>query len=587
MCFVIHELVGLEQMALWPGLDDCSAELVDAVLAQAGHFGSTVLAPLNAAGDRQGARWHAGRVATPDGFADAYRQYVAAGWQGLSCSSALGGQGLPKLVGAAVQEIWKASNQAWSICQALTLGAIEVLVASGSARQRELLLPKLLSGEWSAAMNLTEAQAGSDLSTVRTRAVPQADGSYRVVGQKVFISYGEHDMSDNIIHFVLARTPDAPSGTAGISLFAVPKWLINPDGSLGARNDVRCVGIEHKLGLHGSPTCAMHYGEHGGAVAEMVGRPHEGLKTMFAMMNSGRVSAGLEGVGVAERAYQQAVAYARTRVQGRGEAGAPVAIIAHPDVRRMLMLMRSRIEAMRALAYWAAAVQDTAACHPDADVRAQHASLADLMTPVVKAWCTEVGLQITDLGIQVHGGSGYIEATGAAQHLRDLRICTIYEGTTGIQAKDLIGRKVVRDGGACLRSLILRMRASTAQLMGHHNAATCTPIHAIGTALAQGIDQLSAALDHMLAAPRGDAGPAVGAVSFLHLVGLVSGGWMCAQAALLAAEHVARGSADPFHSAKISSASFYCAHVLVQAAGHAHIVRGDGASTMAIADQDF
>lgn len=587
MRFVIHELVGLEQMASWPGLDDSTPDLVDEVIAQAGRFGGAVLAPLNAPGDRQGARWQATQVVTPDGFAEAYRQYVAAGWQGLSCSSALGGQGLPKLVGAAVQEIWKASNQAWSICQALTLGAIEVLTASGSARQRALLLPKLVGGAWSAAMNLTEAQAGSDLSTLRTRAVPQSDGSYRVFGEKVFISYGEHDMSDNIVHFVLARTPDAPSGTAGISVFAVSKFLIEPDGSLGARNDLRCVGIEGKLGLHGSPTCAMHYGEHDGAVADMVGRPHEGLKTMFAMMNSGRVSAGLEGVGVADRAYQQALAYARTRVQGRDEAGLPVAIIAHADVRRMLMLMRCRLEAMRAPTYWTAAVQDAASCHPDADERRQHGTLADLMTPVVKAWCTEVGLEITDLGIQVHGGTGYIESTGAAQHLRDLRICTIYEGTTGIHAKDLMSRKVIRDSGACLRRLIDRMRSCADQLLRHDNPATRTEIQAIGTALAQGIGQLSATLDHVLAAPRGATGPAVGAVSFLHLLGLVSGGWMSAQAALLAAGHVARGSTDPFYRAKIISAVFYGEHVLAHAAGHAHIAQDDGAHVMALAAHDF
>lgn len=589
MQFVIHELIGLDQMQAWPGLQETSADVVDEVIAQAGRFGAEVLAPLNAPGDRQAARLHGDVVTTPDGFADAYRQFVGAGWQGLSCAVELGGQGLPKLVGAAVQEIWKASNHAWSICQALTLGGIELLLGSGSPQQRDLFLPRLASGAWSAAMNLTEPQAGSDLSEVRTRAVPQADGSYRLFGQKVFISFGEHDMSDNIVHFVLARTPDAPPGTRGISLFIASKYLINGDGSLGGRNDITCVGIEDKLGVHGSPTCAMNYGESGGAVAQRVGRENEGLKCMFAMMNSGRVSAGLEGLGVAERAYQQALSHARQRIQGRNAQGQAVAIIEHADVRRMLMLMRTRIEAMRGLAYWTAAVQDTAAHHPDAAERGRQAAVADLMTPVVKGWCTETGLDIASLGIQVHGGTGYIESTGAAQHLRDLRVSTIYEGTTGIQANDLIGRKLARDGGACIRGLIERMRMSAGELQRHDHGATRADLRAIGAAFARAVGQLSAAVDHIVDTQqqRNAQGLAVGAVSFLHLAGIVAGGWMSARSALLGADHVARGSQDPFHAAKIASARFYCDHVLVHAASHASIVHGDGASAMAIADQDF
>ena len=587
MHFVMHELVGLQQMNGWPGIDEASADVVDEVIAQAGRFGAEVLAPLNGPGDRHGAQWHDGVVATPAGFADAYRQFVDGGWQGLSVAGAYGGQGFPKLVGAAVQEVWKASNHAWSICQALTMGGIEVLIGSGSPRQRELILPRLVSGAWSAAMNLTEPQAGSDLSGVRTRAVRQVDGTYRLFGQKVFISFGEHDMSENIVHFVLARTPDSPAGTRGISLFIVPKFLVNADGSLGLRNDVRCVGIEHKLGLHGSPTCAMSYGESDGAVAELIGRESEGLKCMFAMMNSGRVSAGLEGIGVAERAYQQALAHARQRIQGREGADDAVPIIRHADVRRMLMLMRTRIEAMRALAYWTAAAQDTAACHPDAEERNRHAVLADLMTPVVKGWCTEVGLEVANLGIQVQGGSGYIEATGAAQHLRDLRVSTIYEGTTGIQARDLIGRKVARDGGAGVRALIERMRADVARFDVHEHAPTRAALRPIGAALADAIARLSAAVDHVISQPAGASGQAVGAVSFLHLLGLVAGGWMSAKAALHCADHIARGSRDPFHAAKITGARFYCEHVLVQAAGHAAIACGDGSSTMALAELDF
>lgn len=589
MQFVIHELVDLDRMQAWTGLEGVSAELVDEVIAQAGRFGAEVLAPLNGPGDRQSARLHDGVVTTPDGFADAYRRFVEAGWQGLSCAVEYGGQGLPRLVGAAVQEIWKASNHAWSICQALTMGGIELLLGSGSPQQRDLFLPRLASGAWSAAMNLTEPQAGSDLSNVRTRAVPQADGSYRLFGQKAFISFGEHDMSENIVHFVLARTPDAPPGTRGISLFIAARQLVNADGSLGRRNDIVCAGLEDKLGVHGSPTCAMHYGERDGAIAQRVGLANEGLKCMFAMMNSGRVSAGLEGLGVAERAYQQALAYARQRTQGRNAQGQAVAIIRHADVRRMLMLMRVRIEAMRALAYWTAAVQDAAARHPDAAERRRQAALADLMTPVVKGWCTETGLDIANLGIQVHGGIGYIEPTGAAQHLRDLRVSTIYEGTTGIQAIDLMGRKVARDGGACLRGLIGCMRASAAQLERHDHQATRGEVRAIGASLTHAVDQLAATVAHVvnMSAQQGAPGLAVGAVSFLHLVGIVAGGWMSARSALLGAEHVARGSQDPFHAAKIASGRFYCDHVLVQAAAHARIVQGDGASAMAIADHDF
>lgn len=621
MRFVIHELVGLEPMLGWPPFGELSAGLADEVIAQAGRFGAEVLAPLNAPGDREGARWHDGEVRTPAGFVQAYRQFVEAGWQGLSCPAAAGGQGLPKLVGAAVLEIWKAANHAWSICPALTAGGIEALLNNGSPEQRARLLPRLIDGRWSATMNLTEPQAGSDLSRVRTRAVRQPDGSYRIFGQKIFISFGEHDMSENIVHFVLARIDGAPPGTRGISLFMVPRFLPRADGSPGERNDVRCIGIERKLGLHGSPTCTLAYGERGGAVGELIGRENEGLKCMFSMMNSGRLSAGLEGLAVADRALQQALAHARTRIQGR-DARTPsqeVAIIRHPDVRRMLMLMRSRVEAMRALAYWTAAAQDAAAHHPDPTQRALHAGLVDLMTPVVKGWCTETGLDVAQLGIQVHGGSGFIEDTGAAQHLRDLRISTIYEGTTGIQAQDLIGRKLLRDGARSMRELIRRMRTTVEQLesagagtaasddAAASNTATSdaatsdaaapdtagrstarAELRAIGAALAEGVSELSAAVDWLMAGGERDPGHgAVGAVSFLHLTGIVCGGWMSARAAMIAAQRLAAGSDDPFYRAKIVTARFYADHVLAQANMHRRIACSDGASASGIADDQL
>ena len=592
MRFVIHELIGLEPMCAWPAFGAASAELADDVIIQAGRFGAEVLAPLNVSGDREGARWHQGEVRTPAGFAQAYRQFVAAGWQGLSFPIAAGGQGLPRLVSAAVLEIWKASNHAWSICTALTAGGIEALLNNGSSEQCTRLLPRLIDGRWSATMNLTEAQAGSDLSRVRTRAVRQSDGSYRIFGQKIFISFGEHDMSENIVHFVLARIDGAPPGTRGISLFMVPK-LLHADGAPGERNDVRCIGIERKLGLHGSPTCTLAYGERGGgAEGELIGRENEGLKCMFSMMNPGRLSAGLEGLGVAERALQKALAHARTRVQGRDARthSQEVPIIRHPDVRRMLMLMRSRVEAMRALAYWTAAIQDAASHHPDPAQRALHGGLADLMTPVVKGWCTETGLDVAQLCIQVHGGSGFIEDTGAAQHMRDLRIASIYEGTTGIQAQDLIGRKLRRDGARSMRELLRRMHATVRELgfpaAGVATSETAqTELRAIGAALAEGLSELSVAVDWLMAGGERESGHgAVGAVSFLHLTGIVCGGWMSARAAIVAAQRLAAGSDDPFYGAKIVTARFYADHVLVQANMHRRIACSDGASALDIPD---
>jgi alkylation response protein AidB-like acyl-CoA dehydrogenase len=590
MRFVMRELAGLDRVCGWPAFADATPELVDAIVDEAGRFGAEVLAPLNAIGDRQGARWRDGVVTLPDGFREAWRMFADAGWQGLSCDARFGGQGLPKLVGAAVQEIWKGANHAWSIAQALTLGGIEALLANGSPEQQALYIPRLASGEWSATMNLTEPQAGSDLSKVRTRAIRQPDGSFRIFGQKVFISFGEHDMTGNIVHFVLARTEDAPQGTKGVSLFLVPKFLVNPDGSPGARNDLACVSIEHKLGLHGSPTCTMSFGDGGGAIGHLVGSEHEGLKCMFTMMNSGRVSAGLEGLAVAERATQQALAYARGRIQGQAPGGPPegVPIVRHPDVRRMLMQMRSRVEAMRAFAYWVAAAQDAAAHHPDASERERSRRLVDLMTPVVKGWCTETGLEVAQLGIQVHGGTGYVEETGAAQHMRDVRISSIYEGTTGIQANDLVGRKIARDGGEAVGGVLALMRETVGDLAGigargEGAAALSADLAAIAAALEQALGALSASVEHIVANHDRDwRGVAVGAVPFLHLMGIACGGWMMARAAHVAALRVAGGEGDPFYAAKIASARFYADHVLVHAAGYAQTVRSGTGAAMAI-----
>src|SRR5215468_2970843 len=462
MRFVLTELAGLEQVAKLPGFEEATPDLVMAILEEAGKFATEVLDPLNASGDREGAeRLDDGTVRTPSGFKDAYKQYCANGWNGLTKDPDFGGQGLPQLVSTAVEEMWHAANMAFDLCPLLTQGAIEAIELCGTPEQKERYLPKMVSGEWTGTMNLTEAQAGSDLAAVRTRAVPQPDGSFKLFGQKIFITYGEHDYTDNIIHLVLARTPTAPEGVKGISLFIVPKFMVNADGSLGARNDVHCVSIEHKLGIHASPTAVLAYGDRGGATGYLVGEENRGLEYMFIMMNQARFSVGLEGVGLAERAYQRAAAYAKERVQGRavGEGHAPGAtILQHPDVRRMLLSMKAATEAMRALAYVTAAALDNARAHPDEEARKRHQAFVDLMIPIVKGWCTETAQEIAYTGVQVHGGMGFIEETGAAQHYRDARITTIYEGTTGIQANDLVGRKTARDAGAAAFAVIAEMQ---------------------------------------------------------------------------------------------------------------------------------
>ena len=581
--FAMRELAGLDQVVALPGYEEASPDVVDAILEEAAKFAGEVLSPLNRVGDTIGAKWKDKEVTTAPGFKEAYRQFIDNGWNGLGSEVEYGGQGLPKLLSTAVNEMWKASNHAFSLCPMLTQGAIEALTIAGSDAQKDMYLPKLISGEWTGTMNLTEPSAGSDLAAVRSRAEPVGDGTFKVFGQKIFITYGEHDMTDNIVHLVLARTPNAPEGVKGISLFVVPKFLVNADGSLGARNDAYCVSIEHKLGIHGSPTAVLAFGDNGGAIGTLVGEENRGLEYMFIMMNAARFAVGLEGLGDAERAYQRAVTYARDRIQSAeaGVKGGPkVAIIKHPDVRRMLLSMRSQIEAMRALAYVTATAQDVAHHHADEEERKKGQAFADLMIPVIKGWSTENAIQIASTGVQVHGGMGFIEETGAAQHLRDARITAIYEGTTGIQANDLIGRKIAREKGATIKTVIADMRGVAAQLDGD--------LAPIGQRLTAGIDALEAAVDWIVATYGADVRAALaGAVPFLHLFGIVAGGWQMGRAALIARERKAAGDSDPFWPAKLATARFFADHSLVQAPALSSSITNGAVGTLELAEDSF
>ena len=587
MQFVMHELAGLQEVAKLPGCEEVSSDLADAILDEANKFASGVLAPLNRVGDQEGAKWDHGKVTTAPGWREAYRQFSEAGWTAVAGDPEYGGQGLPKLLSTAVMEMWKAANMAFSLCPMLTNGAIEAIALRGSDEQKTAYLPKMISGEWTGTMNLTEPQAGSDLAAVRTRAEPQGDGTYRLFGQKIFITYGEHDLTDNIIHLVLARLPDAPEGVKGISLFVVPKFLLNADGTPGARNDVHCASIEHKLGIHASPTCVLAFGDNGGAIGTLVGEANRGLEYMFIMMNEARFAVGMEGLALSERAYQHALAYAKDRVQGTeaGVRGGPkVSIIHHPDVRRMLMSMKSQTEAMRALAYVVGAATDLAHRHPDAAVRAHKQAFVDLMIPVVKGWCTENSIDIASTGVQVHGGMGFIEEAGAAQHLRDARITTIYEGTTAIQANDLIGRKIARENGVTIRALISDMRAVQTQLADQQGEAFA----AMRKSLDAGITAVEAAVDYILATYNNDIKAAsVGSVPFLKLLGLVGGGGQMARAARASQARITAGSDDVFYRTKIVTARFYADHVLSLAPALAYAVVNGAAGALALDEAHF
>jgi len=574
MKFVLNELAGLGEVAKLPGFEEATPDTVDAILEEASKFASEVLDPINYSGDQEGSKWADGEVRTPKGFRDAYKQFCDGGWNALPFESEWGGQSLPRLVSTPVQEMWKSSNMSFSLCPLLTQGAIEALLLRGSDELKDRYLPKMVEGRWTGTMNLTEPQAGSDLSLVRTRAERQGD-HYLISGQKIFITYGEHDMAENIIHLVLARTPEAPEGVKGISLFVVPKLL--PDGK---RNAARCASIEHKLGIHASPTAVMVYDK---ATGYLVGEENRGLEYMFIMMNAARFAVGLEGLAIAERAFQRALAFAKERVQGRDlvQGGKAVPIIRHPDVRRMLMLMKSQAEAMRALAYTTAAAMDFARKDPDPEARKRHQAFVDLMIPVVKGWCTETGIEVASLGVQVHGGMGFVEETGAAQYLRDARITTIYEGTTGIQAMDLVGRKIAREAGATAKAWLATLKSLDAELARSGNV----DVKALRAQLAQGAQAVADCVNFIVESkdPRGTF---AGAVPFLKLMGIVAGGWQMARAALAAEKKLASGD-RAFLEAKIATARFYGDHVLVQAGALRDTVVKGAAAVMSLTEDQF
>ncbi|MBV8499723.1 MAG: acyl-CoA dehydrogenase [Candidatus Eremiobacteraeota bacterium] len=573
MQFALRELAEIGGVAALPGCGD-TLDVLDSVLEEAAAFAAGVLDPLNRVGDTEGCRWSAGGVTTPAGFKEAYRKFAEAGWIGLPVPAEYGGQGLPQLLLGPTLEMWNAANIGFANGPLLNQGAIEAIELVGSEEQKRRFIPHLVSGKWTGTMCLTEPQAGSDLAQVRTRAVP-AEDHYKLSGTKIFITFGEHDMAENIIHLVLARLPDAPEGTKGISLFIVPKFLVNADGSLGERNDVVCSGIEHKLGINGNPTCTLNYD---GAVGYLVGDPNRGLEYMFIMMNAARFSVGVQGIALADRAYQSALEYAKERVQGRDlkpGSRAPEPIFKHPDVRRMLMWQKATIEAMRGLAYVTAASLDYAARHPDERVRKEHKAFVELMIPVVKGWCTENALELCSTALQVFGGMGYVEETGIAQQYRDVRILTIYEGTTGIQALDLIGRKLLRDMGATARAVGAKMEAVAKECAAHSDPTT----KRIGEALGKALLVLAESSQWIGMNAMGDLHKAFGcSVPYLRLWGTVAGGWQMARAAKIAAAKVAAGDADAeFYRAKLATAAFYATHVLSQSAWYQRqIVEGSG-----------
>jgi alkylation response protein AidB-like acyl-CoA dehydrogenase len=582
MLFCMTELAGLERVATLPGFEEAGVDTAQAVLEECARFNEGVLAPLNHEGDKAPSTFHDGQVTTTHGFKDAYRQYAEGGWQGLQHPLEFGGQGLPKTIGAACIEINNSANLSFALCPLLTDGAIEALLTAGSDELKQTWLPRMVSGEWTGTMNLTEPSAGSDLAAVRTRAEPQADGTYKIFGTKIFITYGEHDMAENIVHLVLARVAGAPEGVKGISLFAVPKFLVNADGSLGARNDVHCVSIEHKLGIKASPTAVLQFGDHGGATGYLVGQENQGLAYMFVMMNAARYAVGVQGIAIAERATQLALAYARERVQGRpvdGSLPAAGAIIHHPDVKRMLLTMRALTEGCRAAAISAAAAYDTAHAHADAAVRKQALTVYEFLVPLIKGFSTEMSLEVTSLGVQVHGGMGFIEETGAAQYLRDARILTIYEGTTAIQANDFVGRKTARDGGATARALAGEIEATEAALRASGSAAAAAMAKRLSTARQAYLD----AVDYIVAQAKADINAAfAGSVPYLMLSGNLVAGWQLARSLLVAEARLAAGEDAAFMRDKIAVARFYAEHILTRVPGQRDsIVDGAAAVTEA------
>lgn len=584
--FNIEHLARIDEIAKLPGFEDAGLETAQAVLEECARFNEQVLAPLNFEADKAPSTHSGTSVTTSKGFKEAYQQYTEGGWQGLQHPADFGGQGLPKTIGAACTEILNAANLSFALCPLLTDGATEALLTAGSDELKATYLEKLVSGQWTGTMNLTEPQAGSDLAAVRTRAEPQPDGTYKIFGTKIFITYGEHDMAENIVHLVLARVQGAPEGVKGISLFVCPKFLVKADGTPGERNDVYCVSIEHKMGIKASPTAVLQYGDHGGAIGYLVGEENRGLEYMFIMMNAARYAVGVQGISVADRAYQKAVEYAKERVQGRpvdGSTKGAATIIHHADVRRMLMTMRAQVEGCRAMASTAAAAYDAAHHSPDAATRQQNQAFYEFLVPLVKGYSTEMSLEATSLGVQVHGGMGFIEETGAAQYYRDAKILTIYEGTTAIQANDLVGRKTARDGGQTAKAIAAQVEATEKQLAhGSHDAKAVA--HHLGKAR----HAFTEAVDFIVGQTKADPNAAYGAsVPYLMLAGNLVAGWQMARALLAAEAELAQGKDAAFMQAKIATARFYAEHILPRTAGlRDAIVEGAG-SVMALPLEAF
>jgi len=582
--FVLHELLKLDQLQTLPAFEDASDELVDAVIEEAGRFAADIFAPLNRSADAAGVSLEAGEVQLPDGFAEAYQLFVDNGWLSLAQDPEYGGQGLPFTVHASACEMWHSACTSLALSPLLTAGAIDALQEHASDQLKSLYLPKLISGEWTATMNLTESHAGSDLSNLKTRAEPEGD-HYLLRGQKIFITWGDHSMTENIAHIVLAPMSDAQPGVKGLSLFLVPKFLVNEDGSLGDRNDVKAVSLEHKLGIHGSPTCVMSYGEESGAIGYLIGQPGDGLACMFTLMNHARLEVGIQGVALAERAYQDAVAYARERVQGADpETGQRIPIIGHADVQRMLMLMRSLTEAMRALAYDGSLSHDLRIHGATAEDRKHYEERFALLTPIVKAWCTDLVNEVTSMAVQVHGGMGFIEETGVAQHYRDARIAAIYEGTNGIQANDLVGRKIIRDQGAGLRSLLKDISATVVSL----DSSDSGLLKSLAAPLSQAAEDLEACARFLIdGASDNPRLPGAVAHNFLMMMGYVCGAWYMARSAVVAATQIAEGSDDSFYHRKLQAAQFYSTQMLPRYLSHRVAVEQGAEIGMALTAESF
>lgn len=584
MRFVINHLAGLNEVNQLPGNEGATSDIVDPVMDEAAKLASEVLAPLNAEGDAFGSRIENKAVVIHDGFKQAYQQFKEGGWPALSGKPEYDGMDLPQLVSIPVSEMWQSANLAFSLCPMLSCGAAFAIETHANEELKQQFLPNMVSGEWTGTMNLTEPQAGSDLAAVKTKAVPDGD-HYRITGTKIFITWGDHPCTDNIIHLVLARLPDAPAGSRGISLFLVPKYLVNDDGSLGEHNDVYPASVEHKMGIHSSPTCVMSFGDDDGAIGYLIGEENRGLACMFTMMNEARMAVGMQGVAISERAYQQAVIFSKERVQsaliGQKE---PVTIINHPDVRRMLMLMRSMTEAMRAVGYCAAGTMDIAHASPDNDIKQRASRRVDLMIPIVKGWFTETAQEITSLNVQIHGGMGFVEETGAAQHMRDARILPIYEGTNGIQGIDFVGRKIMRDKGLALSELIADMKATETELA---NAAA--NLQRIRQGLAEGISYLEQASEWLLKNLSQDPNnTGSSAVNAMMLAGVVTGAWQMARASLVAQNQLDSGQGDQsFYQGKIITTEFYMDHVLPRAAASLKMIEAGSNSVMGLAEDQF